>query len=62
MSTIKEARINAGLSKKSVFERLGIPIRTQEDWEAERRSPAPWIEAMVIREYARISKNDKSQG
>ncbi|NCE99676.1 helix-turn-helix domain-containing protein [Emergencia sp. 1XD21-10] len=61
-SKIKEARKAAGLTQKQVYEILGIPARTQQDWEAGKRAPAPWLEEMVIREYQRIAKNEKSQG
>ena len=53
---IKEARKNAGLTQAKVFELLGIPARTLQDWESGRRTPAPWLEAMVIRELERVSK------
>ena len=59
---IKEARKAAGLTQKQVYEILGIPARTQQDWEAGKRNPAPWLEEMVLREYQRISKNENSQG
>ena len=61
-SKIEEARKAAGLTQKQVYEILGIPARTQQDWEAGKRTPAPWLEEMVIREYQRIAKNEKSQG
>jgi len=61
-SKIKEAPKAAGLTQKQVYEILGIPARTQQDWEAGKRTPAPWLEEMVIREYQRIAKNEKSQG
>ena len=61
-SKIKEARKAAGLTQKQVHEIFGIPARTQQDWEAGKRTPAPWLEEMVIREYQRIAKNEKSQG
>lgn len=61
-SKIKETRKASGLTQKQVYEILGIPARTQQDWEAGKRTPAPWLEEMVIREYQRIAKNEKSQG
>lgn len=53
---IKEARKECGLTQIQVRDFLGIPTRTQQDWEAGKRSPAPWLEAMVIREYHRVKK------
>ncbi len=54
---IREARKAAGLTQLQVKELLGIPTRTQQDWEAGKRNPAPWLEEMVIREYKRIAKD-----
>lgn len=59
---IRAARKVAGLTQLQVKELLGIPTRTQQDWEAGKRNPAPWLEEMVIREYARVSKSRESQG
>lgn len=53
---IKEVRAEIGFTQKQIFEELGIPLRTQQDWESGRRSPSEWLEAMVIREYRRIAK------
>jgi DNA-binding transcriptional regulator YiaG len=58
---IKETRKNLGLTQLYVRDVLGIPTRTQQSWEAGDRTPAPWLEEMVIREYERIAK-EKSQG
>lgn len=56
-SKIRTTRKNAGLTQAKVFELLGIPARTLQDWESGRRTPAPWLEAMVIREMERVAKN-----
>lgn len=48
MNKIKEARIAAGLTQKEVCELLGIPPRTLQDWEAGRRNPPAWAEALVL--------------
>lgn len=61
-SKIKLARKAAGFTQLQIKELLGIPARTQQDWEAGKRSPAPWLEDMVVREYERIAKNRESQG
>ena len=60
-SKIKENRKALGLTQLQVKDLLGIPTRTQQDWEAGKRSPSDWLEAMVCREYDRIAK-EKSQG
>lgn len=48
MNKIKEARIAAGLTQKEVCARLNIPPRTLQDWEAGRRNPPVWVEALVL--------------
>ena len=55
-SRIKETRKALGLTQIKVHEFLGIPTRTQQDWEAGKRSPAQWLEDMIIREYKRIAE------
>ena len=59
MSKIKEVRKELGLTQIQIYETLGIPTRTQQDWEGEKRTPSEWLEAMVIREYYRISISKK---
>ena len=59
-SRIKETRRTLGLTQLKVYELLGIPTRTQQDWEAGRRAPSDWLETMVCREYERVAK-EKSQ-
>ena len=61
-SKIKEVRKALGLTQIAIKESLGIPTRTQQGWENGERKPAEWLEAMVIREYERIAKNEESQG
>lgn len=58
---MKEARKHLGLTQQQVKDLLGIPTRTQQGWENGERTPAPWLEAMVLREYERVAKNKDSQ-
>lgn len=57
MSRIKEARISADLTQDAMAERLGIPKRTIQDWEAGRRNPPEYVERLVVAELERIKKN-----
>lgn len=41
--TITALRESAGLTRPALSRLTGIPLRTLEDWEAGRRSPAPWV-------------------
>lgn len=58
---IKEARTSAGFTQKRINELLGIPARTIQEWESGRRTPAPWLEDMVVREIERIAKDENGQ-
>lgn len=55
--TIKEARIEAGLTQRAMSEMLGIPRRTIEDWERDLSHPSEWVERLVIAELMRIKEN-----
>ena len=61
-SKINEVRKALGLTQIAIKDSLGIPTRTQQGWENGERKPAEWLEAMIIREYERIAKNENSQG
>ena len=61
VSRIKEARKTLGLTQLKVRDILGIPTRTQQGWELGERSPAPWLEDMIIREYKRIAEENSKE-
>lgn len=45
--TIKELRTACDMTQKEFSEYFGIPKRTIEDWEANRRKPAEYIEKLT---------------
>lgn len=48
MQTIREIRKSTGLSQTEFGRRLGgIPPRTLQDWEAERRTPPDWVIELI---------------
>ena len=50
MTTIKELRNMCGLSRKEFCsEYYNIPLRTLEDWEGGRRTPAPYYVHLLAR-------------
>lgn len=59
MTTIKEARQAAGLSQQGVTDALGIPRRTLQDWEAGKRTPPGWAEALVVEKLGTIAQGNK---
>ena len=44
---IKDLRNSKGMSRKEFSEYTGIPVRTIEDWEAERRVPPEYIPRLL---------------
>ena len=60
MTTIKEARKAAGLSQQGVTDALGIPRRTLQDWEAGKRTPPGWAEALVVEKLKRIAQDSQA--
>ena len=59
MKTIKEARQAAGLTQQGVTDTLGIPRRTLQDWEAGRRTPPGWAEALVVEKLNKIAQDNQ---
>ena len=40
---IYELRRKTGMNRREFFEVYGIPVRTMEEWESGRRTPADYI-------------------
>ena len=59
--TIKEARLNAGLTQSQMSELLEIPKRTIGDWETGQRTPPIYVEKLVIRELERIAEENNNK-
>ncbi|MDD7348114.1 MAG: helix-turn-helix transcriptional regulator [Clostridiales bacterium] len=59
MKTVKEARLEAGLTQAKMAEIMGIPKRTIEAWEAGDRTPPAYVERLVIAELERIGEKMK---
>ena len=59
MSAIRDARQAAGLSQQGVTDALGIPRRTLQDWEAGKRTPPGWAEALVVEKLEKIAQDNK---
>lgn len=58
MKTVKEARLEAGLTQAKMAEIMGIPKRTIEAWEAGDRTPPEYVERLVIAELKRIGEKE----
>ena len=59
MTTIRDARKAAGLIQQGVTDALGIPRRTLQDWEAGKRTPPEWAEALVVEKLEKIAQDNK---
>lgn len=55
INKIKLARRLAGLTQQKMSDIMEIPKRTIEDWDTGRRTPAPWVERLVVAELGRIA-------
>ncbi|MBR1811347.1 MAG: helix-turn-helix transcriptional regulator [Clostridia bacterium] len=55
--TIREARIAAGLTQQEMSEKMEIPKRTIEDWEAGRRKCPSYVERLVINELVLLAES-----
>lgn len=47
---LKQARNAAGLSQRGMADRMLIPARTIEEWEAGRRTPPTYVQRFVLNE------------
>ena len=53
---LKEARKAAGLTQQDMTERMLIPRRTVQEWEAERREAPPYVQRFVLNELRAIAE------
>lgn len=73
--TIKEARVQVGLTQQGLSDWLDIPKRTIEDWDSGKSQPKEWVRKILIEkifsykgdgkvrifEVVSIKKNDEFQ-
>lgn len=55
-SALKAARTAAGLTQQGMFDVLGIPRRSVQDWETGLRTPPEWAQRLILAELARIAE------
>ena len=41
---------------KKIVEKIGIPMRTLQDWEGGKRTPPEWVKKLVIEKIEQIKK------
>lgn len=59
--SLKEERLNAGLTQQQMAEIMQIPKRTIENWESGSRKCPPYVERLVVKELREIAKS-KNEG
>lgn len=53
---LKAARNTAGLTQQGLADRMLIPRRTIENWEAGDRTPPPYVQRFVLNELEQLKK------
>lgn len=53
--TIKEARLEAGLTQQQMSDLFEIPKRTIENWEAGDRKPPAYVEKLIVEKLQQIA-------
>lgn len=53
---LRAARAAANLSQQGMADRMLIPRRTIEDWEAGRRTPPPYVQRFVLNGLGELRK------
>lgn len=57
--TILEARQEAGLTQRQVYELLGIPVRTLQNWESGVRVCPQWCENLIVEKLLTLTADSK---
>lgn len=56
MNEIQMWRENAMMSRKEMYAKMEIPVRTIEDWESGKRNPPSYVKRFVINELMDITE------
>ena len=54
--TIKDARLLAGITQQQMSDRLDIPVRSIENWEAGDRKPPAYVEKLIIDKLLQLAE------
>lgn len=54
--TIKEIRTATGMTQQAFCDLLGIPKRTLEDWEQNKRNPPDYVVSLIQFKVSKILK------
>lgn len=53
---LKDERIKAGFSRPDIYRLIGIPVRTQENWETGQRKIKDWEEKLIIEKIRALAE------
>lgn len=53
-------RTMAGWSRPKMVDRVGVPLRTIEDWEAGKRTPPEYVQKLVLDRLRLEIEKDKN--
>lgn len=59
IDSIKEIRESLGLSQSKVYDLIGVPVRTIQEWEGGKRKAAPYIKRIIANELLKIAEENK---
>lgn len=59
--TILEARQEAGLTQKQVYEQIGVPVRTLQNWEAGIRICPQYVEDLIVEKLLSLKKEGEQK-
>lgn len=57
---LRTIRTDAGWSRPKMVERVGVPLRTIEDWESGKRTPPEYVQRLVIDRLLLEIEKDKN--
>lgn len=58
---LKAVRTEAGWSRPKMVERVGVPLRTIEDWESAKRTPPDYVQNLVLDRLKLEIEKEKGQ-
>lgn len=57
---LRAMRTEAGWSRPKMVDRVGVPLRTIEDWESEKRIPPDYVQRLVLDRLQLEIEKDKN--
>lgn len=57
---LRTIRTGARWSRPKMVERVGVPLRTIEDWESEKRIPPDYVQRLVLDRLQLEIEKDKN--